>query len=36
MEIVKEESNHTVIKREVFKCINIVKNIVGKLEEVAP
>lgn len=29
----KEDSRKPVIKREVFKCINIIKNMVGKLEE---
>lgn len=28
-----KESEHAVIKREVFKCINIVKNMVSNLEE---
>ncbi|MCR4361971.1 hypothetical protein JDW21_19655 [Bacillus subtilis] len=32
-EVSKKDSKKTVIKREVFKCINIVKNMVGKLEE---
>ena len=32
-EVVKENSNHSVLKREIFKCINIVKNMVAKLEE---
>lgn len=32
-EIVNPESDHSVIKREIFKCINIVKNIVAKLKE---
>lgn len=32
-EIAKEDSKKSVIKREVFKCINIIKNMVGKLEE---
>lgn len=32
-EIAKEDSKKTIIKREVFKCINIIKNMVGKLEE---
>lgn len=32
-EVVKDESKKSVIKREVFKCINIIKNMVGKLEE---
>lgn len=35
-EIIKEDSSKPVIKREVFKCIHIVKNIVGKLEEGEP
>jgi hypothetical protein len=33
MEVVKEDSKKTTVKREVFKCINIIKNMVGKLEE---
>lgn len=33
VEITKEDSNHGVLKREIFKCINIVKNMVSKLEE---
>ena len=32
-EIGKSESKKSVVKREVFKCINIIKNMVGKLEE---
>lgn len=32
-EVKKEDSKKSVIKREVFKCINIIKNMVGKLEE---
>lgn len=32
-EVLKEDSKKPVIKREVFKCINIIKNMVGKLEE---
>lgn len=32
-EVAKESSKKSVIKREVFKCINIIKNMVGKLEE---
>ena len=32
-ELQKEVSEKTIIKREVFKCINIVKNMVSKLEE---
>jgi hypothetical protein len=32
-EVVKEESKKTVVKREVFKCINVIKNMVAKLEE---
>jgi hypothetical protein len=31
-EIAKESSRKAVIKREVFKCINIIKNMIGKLE----
>ena len=32
-EISKEDSKKPFIKREVFKCINIIKNMVGRLEE---
>lgn len=32
-EVSKTESKKSVVKREVFKCINIIKNMVGKLEE---
>lgn len=32
-EVAKPDSKKTIIKREVFKCINIIKNMVGKLEE---
>lgn len=32
-EIEKSDSKKSVVKREVFKCINIIKNMVGKLEE---
>jgi hypothetical protein len=32
VEVVKEESKKSTVKREVFKCINIIKNMVGKLE----
>lgn len=32
-EVAKQDSRKSVIKREVFKCINIIKNMVGKLEE---
>lgn len=32
-EVEKDGSKKPVIKREVFKCINIIKNMVGKLEE---
>lgn len=32
-EVEKNDSSKLVIKREVFKCINIIKNMVGKLEE---
>jgi hypothetical protein len=32
-EVIKEDSKKATVKREVFKCINIVKNMVGKLEE---
>ena len=32
-EVSKEDSKKAIVKREVFKCINIIKNMVGKLEE---
>jgi len=32
LEVVKEDSKQPVIKREIFKCINIVKNMVSRLE----
>lgn len=32
-EINKEDSKKSTIKREVFKCINIIKSMVAKLEE---
>ena len=32
-EIEKSDSKKSVVKREVFKCINIIKNMVGELEE---
>jgi len=32
-EISKEDSKKSVIKREIFKCINVIKNMVGRLEE---
>jgi len=32
-EVAKSDSKKSVVKREVFKCINIIKNMVGKLEE---
>lgn len=32
-EIDKPDSKKQTIKREIFKCINIVKNMVGKLKE---
>ena|SRR5690606_27125006 len=31
-EIVKPGANHSVVKREIFKSINIVKNMIDKLE----
>lgn len=33
LEILREDGKKHVIKREIFKCINIIKNMVGKLEE---
>ncbi|MDS7057043.1 hypothetical protein NXG04_07070 [Klebsiella pneumoniae] len=32
-EIGRENSRKATVKREIFKCINIIKNMVGKLEE---
>lgn len=32
-EVVKSDSEKKVIKREVFKCISIIKTIIGKLEK---
>lgn len=32
-EIEKPDSSKPIIKREIFKCINVIKNMVGKLEE---
>lgn len=32
-EIGRENSRKSTVKREIFKCINIIKNMVGKLEE---
>lgn len=32
-EVAKSDSKKSIVKREVFKCINIIKNMVGKLEE---
>lgn len=32
-EIIKEDSQHSVIKRELFKSIDIIKKMVTKLEE---
>lgn len=32
-EVAKENSKKRVIKREVFKCINIIKNTIKKLEK---
>lgn len=31
-EIAKENSEHAVVKRETFRCIHIIKNIVAKIE----
>lgn len=33
MEIAKEDGKKSVIKREVFKCINLIKSMISKLEE---
>lgn len=32
-EVQKDNSKKPVVKREVFKCINVIKNMVAKLEE---
>lgn len=32
-EVLNDDGKKAIIKREVFKCINIIKNMVGKLEE---
>ena len=32
-EVVKEDSEHRVIKREVFKCCNILWNIIRNIEK---
>jgi len=32
-EVGSESSSHAVIKRETFKCIDIIKNIIKKLED---
>lgn len=31
-EVEEDDSKKSTVKREVFKCINIIKNMVGKLE----
>ena len=33
VEVARKDSKKTVVKREIFKCINIIKNMVAKLEE---
>jgi hypothetical protein len=33
VEVTRKESKKSVVKREIFKCINIIKNMVAKLEE---
>lgn len=33
VEVARKNSKKSVVKREIFKCINIVKNMVAKLEE---
>jgi hypothetical protein len=33
VEVVKANSRKATVKREIFKCINIIKNMVTKLEE---
>ncbi|MGV4321314.1 hypothetical protein [Bacillus mojavensis] len=32
-EIGSQDSKKSVVKREIFKCINIIKNMIGKLKE---
>lgn len=32
-EVSKDSSKKTVVKREVFKCINVVKNMIANLED---
>ncbi|MFQ3543650.1 hypothetical protein Q7A53_06160 [Halobacillus rhizosphaerae] len=31
-EIYKKDSKKKIIKRETFKCLNLIKNLIGKLE----
>lgn len=33
VEVARKDSKKSVVKREIFKCINIVKNMVAKLED---
>lgn len=33
LEFTRENSEHATVKREIFKCINIIKTIVEKLKE---
>jgi hypothetical protein len=32
-EVARENSQRSIVKREVFKCINVIKNMISKLEE---
>lgn len=33
LEVIKEDGTKKVVKREVFKCINLIKNMIDKIEE---
>lgn len=32
-EVSKPDGKKSIVKREVFKCINVIKNMVGKIED---
>lgn len=32
-EVIKNDGKKVIVKREVFKCINVIKNMAGKLQE---
>lgn len=32
-EVILNDDNKAVVKREIFRCINIIKNMISKLEE---